>query len=219
VVWCALACAAAAISALVLPAGYVRTEDHNGDGRADVWRTYDRDHHLLEVAVDTNFDGRSDVHEYYEREALVRRESDRDFNDRVDLVEEFDPATNQHVRSVVDVDSDGAADLLVLFQDGEAVFSTWADRGSPALSANVSSRMPLAVSRSGQDQLVPLEDPFRTETAVRAVAVSSSPGQWIGLSSSGGQTMHWRARFDSSREVLSPCRIVSRRHCDTAFNS
>src|ERR1700729_2648150 len=122
--WALVAGAAAAVS-LWPPAGYIRTEDHNGDGRPDVWRAYDRNGQLFEVAVDTNFDGRSDVHEYYERGTLVRRESDRDFNDRVDLIEEFDPATREQLRSLEDVDDDGIADLLVLFQGGQPVFRKW----------------------------------------------------------------------------------------------
>src|ERR1700732_1973871 len=101
---CALACVAAAIS--LWPFGRdVRTDDDkNRDGQPDVWRVYDRQGELSSMAVDTNFDGRSDVHEYYQRGALVRRESDRDFNDQVDLVQDFDAATRQTVRSVSDVD-------------------------------------------------------------------------------------------------------------------
>src|SRR5882672_4543223 len=97
---CAVACSVAAAVSLWLPSGALRTQDKNGDGRPD-------------------------VHEYYQRGALVRRESDRNFNDRVDLVQEFDPATREHTRSVVDVDFDGRADLLVLFRDGQPVFSKW----------------------------------------------------------------------------------------------
>src|ERR1700704_428665 len=83
---CAIACAAAAVISL-WPAGLdVRTEDHNRDGRPDVWRVYNRRGQIATVAVDTNFDGRSDVQEYYEGGALVRRESDRDFDDRVDQI-------------------------------------------------------------------------------------------------------------------------------------
>src|SRR5580700_4082501 len=119
---CAFASVAAAAVLLSLPTGYVRTEDQNGDGRPDVWRAYDRNGQLFEVAVDTNFDGRSDVHEYYERGALVRRESDRDFKDGVDLIEQFDPATREQLRSLEDVDDDRIADLLVLFQGGQPVF-------------------------------------------------------------------------------------------------
>src|SRR5438477_5876587 len=129
---CALASGAVALAPLWQAAAYVRAEDRNGDGRPDIWRTYDRLGRVSDVTVDTNFDGRSDVHEYYQRGALVRRESDRDFNDRVDLVQEFDPTTREPVRTVVDVDFDGTADLLVLFQGGQPVFSEWAPPVAPA---------------------------------------------------------------------------------------
>src|ERR1700733_5200776 len=75
-----LVCAAVAAVSPRSSLGFLRTEDRDGDGRPDVWRTYDRQGRLSEVAIDTNFDGRSDVREFYERSFLVRRESDRDFN-------------------------------------------------------------------------------------------------------------------------------------------
>jgi hypothetical protein len=192
---CAGACVAAAAVSL-WPAGYVRTEDHNGDGRPDVWRAYDRHGQLSEVAVDTNFDGRSDVHEYYERGALVRRESDRDFNDQVDLVEEFDPATSERVRSVEDVDYDGTADLLVLFQGGQPVFRKWAHPVAPAVPGGGRDRHPDVSSRTADDHLEPLEDPFRTDLAMRAANVAGC-GDCVGLSTSGGLP-------DSCRHVGSP---------------
>ncbi len=142
---CVMACAAAAVS--LWPLGRdIRTDDKNRDGRPDVWRVYDRQGQLATMAVDTNFDGRSDVHEYYERGALVRRESDRDFNDRVDLVQEFDATTRQTVRSLSDVDFDGVADLLVLFQGGQPVYSEWAHGRTVALSG--SSAQPSDVGAS-----------------------------------------------------------------------
>ena len=120
----ALLCIAAFVSVWA-PLDRTRTEDLNRDGKPDVWRTYTPDGRIATVAVDTNFDGRSDVEEFYEDGALIRRESDRDFNDQVDLVQEFDQATQKIVRSVADVNSDGVADLLVLFQDGRPVYSKW----------------------------------------------------------------------------------------------
>ena len=183
---CALACAAAAATSSWTPHGDVRTEDQNRDGRPDVWRVYDRQGQLAKVAVDTNFDGRSDVHEYYEGGALVRRESDRDFNDRVDLVQEFDTTTGEAVRSVADVDFDGTADLLVLFQGGQTVFSKWARLVTPAaVSANAALHA-AASSRTADDQLAPLEDPFRTDLSVKAVRAVAGSGDCIGLSTSGG---------------------------------
>ena len=63
----------------------VSTEDRNADGRPDVWRHFDRRGQLTTVAVDTNFDGRSDVQEIYDDGVLRRRDSDRNFNNQVDL--------------------------------------------------------------------------------------------------------------------------------------
>jgi hypothetical protein len=183
---CASACVTAAAVWLWPSAGYVRTEDHNGDGRPDVWRAYDRHGQLSEVAFDTNFDGRSDVHEYYERGALVRRESDRDFNDRVDLVEEFDPTTRERVRSVEDIDYDGTADLLVLFQGGQPVFRKWAHPAGPAVPSVNRARHADVSPRRADDQLAPLEDPFRRDLALRAVHVADGSGYCAGLSTSGG---------------------------------
>ncbi len=182
---CALLCAVAAVSWWP-HARDVRTDDKNRDGRPDVWRVYDRQGQLVTMAVDTNFDGRSDVHEYDERGALVRRESDRDFNDRVDLIQEFDATTRQTVRSVTDVDMDGVADLLVLFQDGRPVYSEWA-QGSPRVVLSRLSAQPPDASQAGIDHhLVPLEDPFRGNLAVRAVRAGPGFGDYIGLSTSGG---------------------------------
>jgi hypothetical protein len=186
VILCAVVCAAAAAVSWQPSIGYVLTEDHNGDGRPDVWRVYDRQHRLSEVSVDTNFDGRSDVHEYYERGALVRRESDRDFNDRVDLIEEFDSTTREHVRSIVDVDYDGTADLLVLFQGGEPVFTKWTHPATPRAPGAGSDWQAHAPPRTAADELRPLDDPFRSDLAMRSVRVAAGPSDYIGLSTSGG---------------------------------
>ena len=181
---CALACVAAV--SLWLPGGDVRTEDQNHDGRPDVWRAYDRQGQLANVAVDTNFDGRPDVREYYERGALVRRESDRDFNDRIDLVQEFDPSTRELARSVTDVDFDGTADLLLLFKGGQPVFSKWAHPvASAAMGADVASHAD-APPRAPDGQLAPLDDPFRSDLSLRAVRAAAGSGDCVGLSASGG---------------------------------
>jgi hypothetical protein len=182
---CAVSCAAVVALTLWVRAGSVRTEDQNGDGRPDVWRTYDRQGQLSEVAIDTNFDGRSDVREYYERRSLVRRESDRDFNGRVDLVQEFEPTTHEPVRSMVDVDFDGTADLLVLFQGGQPVFSRRAHHRVPAVPGS-DFRLHAGVSQTADDRLTPFEDPFRMELALRAVRTPIGAGDWVGLSTSGG---------------------------------
>jgi hypothetical protein len=166
-----LAGAGALVAGLVLAFAIARssagvwTEDHNHDGRPDVWRVYDARGRLSSVAFDTNFDGRSDVREYYDFGTLVRREADRDYNDRVDFVQEFDTSTLQAVRSVEDTDADGAADVLVLFQDGQPVFTKTWSRGVSHAAAPV----PL---RHGDDRLASIEDPFRAETCLRSNGLS-----------------------------------------------
>ena len=182
----AVACAAVAVVSLWPAAGNTRVEDRNGDGRPDVWRVYDQQRQLSEVSIDTNFDGRSDVEEYYDRGALVRRESDRDFSDRVDFIEEFDATTHEHVRSVADVDFDGKADLLELFQAGRLVYVKWASPSAPVSAARRSFVHLSVSSRSADDRLTPLEDPFLDDLAVSAVHIPVSSGGWVGLATSGG---------------------------------
>jgi len=168
------------VASIVLPAfraaGRITTADRNGDGRPDVWRTYDADGRLLDVAVDSNFDGRSDVHEIYVHGDLVRRESDRNFDDRVDLVEDFDASTHEHVRSTVDADFDGRADLLVLFQDGRPAYSSWiADRRQPPAASIAPVFVASQTTRRGNQPLVALTDPFGGDTAVGSNATVMSP--------------------------------------------
>jgi hypothetical protein len=141
--------------------GRISTDDRNGDGRPDVWRMYDAAGHLVEVAVDSNFDGRSDVREIYTNGHLTRRESDRNYDDRVDLIEDFDATTDQRVRSTVDANYDGTADLLVLFADGRPVYSEWAvDRRTAT---------PIAVPASTRE----LRDPFAGDRTVRSIPTAS----------------------------------------------
>jgi hypothetical protein len=160
-----------ALVSLWAPSDRGRTEDRNRDGRPDVWRSYARDGRVARIAVDTNFDGRSDVEEFYEDGALIRRESDRDFNDQIDLVQEFDRATQQIVRSVSDVNFDGVADLLVLFQDGRPVYSKWAQvvRALPLRAADIAD-----TSRTGSQPLKSLSDPFSGDVAFTALRASST---------------------------------------------
>src|SRR5215468_7567717 len=128
---CTLLCSMVALLVWHLPDA-VRAEDRNRDGRPDLWRSFDPQGRMAVVALDTNFDGRSDVEEFYEAGALVRRQADRDFNDRVDLIQHFDPETQRPVRSLTDVNGDGVADLLVLFKEGEPVYTKWAPRTDEA---------------------------------------------------------------------------------------
>jgi len=75
------------------------------------------------VPVDTNFDGRYDEQDFYDRGVLVRRELDRNLDNRIDLVEVFDRLTHERVRVVVDTDFDGRADRLLLYSGGRPVYS------------------------------------------------------------------------------------------------
>jgi len=182
----ATACAAAAIISWWPSNLGVRTEDLNRDGRPDVWRVYNHHGQVATVAVDTNFDGRSDVQEYYDDGALVRRESDRDFNDQIDLVQEFDAATRQSVRSVSDVDFDGSADLLVLFDGGRPVYSRWKASAAPAASADFGRPRAARSPRAADDRLNSLDDSFSLDLIVRAVRISRGPGDYVGTAQSGG---------------------------------
>jgi hypothetical protein len=177
----------AAVTSLWPHAGDLRVDDRNGDGAPDVWRLYDSNGQLSEVDVDTNFDGQPDVQEYYEQGALIRRESDRDFDSRIDVVEEFDPTTHEHVRSIFDVDRDGAADLLVLFRGNQRVLTKWAIR--PISSASRSH----SVDRTHSWQRIPgnagltaLRDPFVADLALRAVRPFTGLDDFLGVSTSGG---------------------------------
>lgn len=150
------------------------TEDRNGDGRPDLWRRYSSRGELVEVDIDSNFDGRPDIRESYRRGALVRRDSDRNFNDRIDLVEEFDATSHEHIRSVVDVDDDGTADLLVLFHEGRPVFSKY----EPSRAGSTQS----ARARP----LTPLSDPFRAEVSMRGAGQTAAARGCAAVSASGG---------------------------------
>lgn len=182
-------CGAVCVSTAAIPTwprgGSVRTEDRNGDGRPDVWRIYDRQGRLAEIAVDTNFDGRSDVCEYYDQGVLVRRETDRNFDGRVDLIESFDRTTHERVRAVADVDYDGRADLLVLYHDGQVVYSKWASSIAPATAARHAD-WDLGHSTLRAADLAALDDPFRADLVVQAVNPDRGPEDCGAVPVSGG---------------------------------
>jgi hypothetical protein len=182
------------------PAGRVQVEDRNGDGRPDVWRQYDQWGTLTEVAIDSNFDGRSDVFEYYDQGSLVRRESDRNFNGQIDIVEEFEATTHENFRSVIDVDYDGTADLLVFFQGGRLVISQWAH---PVQS--VPSAQPVS-GGGGDSQIVPMTDPFRQDPAVRGIHRALGSDVCVGLSTSGGLPC---SSIEAARPMTSSARLVA----------
>lgn len=168
---CAAVVAAAASSALLMT-GHVQAEDRNHDGRSDLWRFYNGRGQLIRVAIDTNFDGRSDEQEYYSRGVLVRRERDRNMDDRIDLIETFDAISHELTRTLVDVDFNGVADQLVLFRNGLPVYTEHLAPPSGKVRSNV-----VAVARSGRDpqgQLLPLLDPSRGDAALTTIAAPDS---------------------------------------------
>jgi hypothetical protein len=178
VLLCVVVCATVAVLSHWPAARDIQTEDRNHDGRPDVWRTYDVHGSLVQVAIDTNFDGRADVHEYYLSGTLVRRETDRNFDDRIDLLEEFDPRTHELSRSIVDADYDGTADLLVLFQHGQPVFSEWETAvARPFAGGDFRPDHSVLAQPPGPHDLISLGDPFRTEPAYRVVADLGYPDE------------------------------------------
>jgi hypothetical protein len=201
---CVLSCASVAAIGVWPARRDIQTVDQNGDGRPDVWRTYDSRGQLTKIAVDSNYDGSPDIEEYYQQGVLVRRESDRNFNGQTDLVEDFDPQTHGHTRSVVDVDYDGTADILVLFRDGRPVFSKRA-----AALRRIAQQLGTAqvVDHRGTAQLVPLTDPFESETSIRGTSITSTDEGSIGLSTSGGLP---HPRFVALAEPSPSARLLAR---------
>jgi hypothetical protein len=205
-----LACATIAIAAIWPSGERVRTDDRNLDGRPDVWRRYDAHGQLTEIDIDSNFDGRSDIQEYYDRGALIRRESDRNFNDQIDLVDDFDATTQERVRSIADLDYDGSADVLVLFQDGRPVFSKRAS-GPPARLRDVSDTSThgsqVGSRRGGDNRLAPLDDPFRGDTSIRQAHTRPLFHAFVGLFTSGGLPA---SRSDAASPAIVSSRLVVR---------
>jgi hypothetical protein len=154
-----------------LPGATTQAPDLIRDGRIDGGRTHHRTAHRASIAIDTNFDGRSDVEELYENGVLIRRETDRDFDDQIDLVQDFDPATRQIVRSITDVNADGVADLLVLFQNGKPIFSKWV--AAITRVARHDSSVLLSSWRASHLALAPLVDPFSDDLAYKPVRVDA----------------------------------------------
>jgi hypothetical protein len=190
----AISVCTSALMRLWPPANSVVTEDLNHDGRPDVWSVYDVENHLTEVFRDTNYDGQRDVREYYDHGALVRRESDRDFNNQIDLVEDFDAATGERSRAVVDVDLDGRADLLILFRGADAVFIKSAPRSPVSAAHHEPNARPGA-----RDVLLPLDDPFGTDLALRPAHLPVRTREFVGLSTAGGVPAAQRTSLDVPR--------------------
>jgi hypothetical protein len=178
---CALACAAGASLPLATANRFVRADDRNRDGRPDIWRVYDAHDQLVRNSIDGNLDGRPDESEFYVAGVLVRRELDRNFDHRADLIEQFDPTSGRLAREVVDVDFDGTADLLVLFQAGRPVFEKRADLTS--ISHPPASAVPETSGNWNPAPTVafaPLADPFLADTAFHAGSAPSAGDLTIG---------------------------------------
>jgi hypothetical protein len=151
---------------------------HSRHDGATVWSRYDARGALAERQLDTNGDGRPDVIEYYRGGALLRRDSDRNFNGVTDLVEDFDEITQEPVRSIVDQDYDGTADLLLLYRNGEAVVSERAPAGH--------DRRTESVRQDRSTALVSLRNPFAATRAFDSSAVSAPRETWIGPAPTAG---------------------------------
>ena len=179
-------------------------DDLDHDGRPDIWRVYDVNHHLAEVIRDTNRDGQGDVREYYDEGAVVHRESDRDFNNQIDLVEDFDAASGRRSRSVIDLDSDGIADVLVLFQGQDAVFV----KAAPLRASTSTARS--ARARAETNVLLPLEDPFGADLSVRPAHSPERLREFVGLATAGGipLTRHTTAALPFPSALISPSRVL-----------
>jgi hypothetical protein len=72
---------------------------------------------------------------------------------------------------VSDVDFDGVADLLVLFQDGRPVYSKWAQtiRAIPLRAADITD-----TSRTASQPLKSLSDPFSGDVVFKALRTSAA---------------------------------------------
>ena len=141
-------------AAPLLARGFVRAEDRNGDGRADRWLYSDNRGSLRTILVDTNFDGRVDAVERYSGPRLDRRESDRDGDGRIDLVEEF---ASGSTRTLVDVDRDGVADALLVSTDASPAAVLWNDAPGDDLASEPTDGFIPA----------PLSDPFADRPSYR----------------------------------------------------
>src|SRR4029077_13539419 len=84
-------------------------------------------------------------------------------------------------------------DLLVLFQDGRPVYSSWAHPATPVTAAGHRVPVNSASPRAAYAPLTQLADPFRTEPSVSAVRVTASFPECPGLSTSGGLPASGRA--------------------------
>jgi hypothetical protein len=86
------------------------------DGRPDQW-VYPIGKGSYKIAIDTNGDGRADVVKTYKDDALVEIESDRNFNGQVDLVQVYSHGVL--IREIHDDNFDGKPERIEEFRHGK----------------------------------------------------------------------------------------------------
>jgi len=114
--------------------------------------------------------------DYYDGDALVRREVDINFDERIDVVESFDRVTHERIRLVVDDDFDGHPDRLLLYEDGREV----------AVEALVPEdhtgrrfrAEPLPLPAGLDLALVAVERSARAESTLNCVETNALPVHW-----------------------------------------
>ncbi|MEZ4406693.1 MAG: hypothetical protein R3A52_09475 [Polyangiales bacterium] len=96
--------------------GSAETRDVNGDGRPDV-RTQMVDGRPRCRETDANFDGRVDIYRWFDASGQVTRvEDDYDFDGRVDVVATFEGGVV--VRDILDTNFDGRTDTWREYRNG-----------------------------------------------------------------------------------------------------
>lgn len=96
--------------------GDIRDVDVNGDGRPDV-RTVQRDGRLFCRETDANFDGRVDITRFFDEQGRpLRVEDDYDFDGRLDLVSSY--REGELVSDVLDTNFDGRTDTWRDYRGG-----------------------------------------------------------------------------------------------------
>jgi hypothetical protein len=99
--------------------GDVQQVDVNGDGRADI-RTVIRGGQVFCRETDANFDGRVDVVRFFDAQGQpVRVEDDYDFDGRIDVVASYE---NGEIRTdVLDTNFDGRTDTWRDYRNGRVI--------------------------------------------------------------------------------------------------
>jgi hypothetical protein len=85
----------------------------NSDGHPDQW-VYRISPDEYQLAIDSNGDGQADVVRTFHDNELIRVESDRNFNGKVDLVQEYSHGVM--VREIRDDDFDGRPEVIKTFR-------------------------------------------------------------------------------------------------------